>query len=505
MKLYKFIDTSGNEKGVLPIKWPIRIWQCYIPKNINPNINILEELILSLIDTGAIKTKEELFDFLGKKLQFNEILFKNVWEHCEYNYLQKKNDMFVVKKDIKEELKVIQEGLTPEMNMSSEMEKIYLFQDGVSGNVVPCFNISKLDMQRFYVDDKHDVVVLDDIGKKTQPKANEIYNAIKQWGNIVRSLREGEALKDSNSNETESESNEDEQKKSLHKIEYQQITILDDTPQLCWMAGFIRFNINDVENPQIMSPLGKEFDWWFSKLFKRFCDSGIVRGKSVPEFLEECQIEFEEQIATANALDIPLFEEFPNIVKMPAYAYLKKSIQDVAKDISRMKHGEDESNNFAKNMRTALEVLFRTVLDANPEIGDIRKKYAGKDKYGVYCYDIETVIALKKLNLELEHLFKTRGIYDNLIHNKKYPKDIAALLLVYARYNLSSKVADIITEYETIFPDMFKLYRVGTEAGHALEQYMHGLSVQDAEQYYGMYEVMVRILFGQLVQGEENE
>ena len=61
MKLYNFgADVRGRQPDTYkPIAWPINVWACYIPDNVNPKLNILEKLILSLVENDLLEPIEK--------------------------------------------------------------------------------------------------------------------------------------------------------------------------------------------------------------------------------------------------------------------------------------------------------------------------------------------------------------------------------------------------------------------------------------------------------------
>lgn len=71
MKLYNFgADVRGRQPDTYkPIAWPINVWACYIPDNVNPKLNILEKLILSLVEKRLARTDREIKDILVKQIQ----------------------------------------------------------------------------------------------------------------------------------------------------------------------------------------------------------------------------------------------------------------------------------------------------------------------------------------------------------------------------------------------------------------------------------------------------
>ena len=126
MKLYNFgADVKGRQPDTYkPLAWPINVWACYIPDNVNPKLNILEKLILSLIGKGIARTDREIKDILVKQIGMNDDLISNVLADCKKEYFDSrhKNEL-VLNTNAKALLEAIEGEISPEMQMSDLTKK----------------------------------------------------------------------------------------------------------------------------------------------------------------------------------------------------------------------------------------------------------------------------------------------------------------------------------------------------------------------------------------------
>ena len=67
----------------LRFAWPFDVWECFIPVNLSPEINVLEKLILSLIDGGITPTESQLLALLCSEIGLIEELISNALETCK--------------------------------------------------------------------------------------------------------------------------------------------------------------------------------------------------------------------------------------------------------------------------------------------------------------------------------------------------------------------------------------------------------------------------------------
>lgn len=530
MKLYNFgADVRGRQPDTYkPIAWPINVWACYIPDNVNPKLNILEKLILSLVEKRLARTDREIKDILVKQIGMNSDLINNVLADCKKEYFDSRyKTEFVLNNNAKALLAAVEGEITPEMQMSDLTKKVYLIQDAVTNAVVPCFNVDILPEDGDYelIEDRN-CICLQGIDV-SQPKTVAIANALRQWGKIRKAIDSGELSQENQVDmETEPSDFEDEEfdleetpVKTLGETtdkpkQINSITVYDDEPKSYFAIAYVAFNPSNPTEIEIISPLGKVYDNWFMKLVNRLRVYDKSFNEELQLFLMERTELFKDRIAFDNDMEIQLFDDFPIICNSPTYADLKKAIRDLSKDVNRIRQGEDETTNFAKNLRTAIEVIFRTAINAHPEIKAQKKEYCGSEKdktafqqdFARYKLKIRQVVETNRLNADIKQRYCTQGIYKNVANpHQSNPKDNAALILLYASKTPANFATQFVIDYDHIFIDMYDLYHLGTDAGHAGANFTTmSFSPSDVEKYYSQYENIVRALFSCFIEGENN-
>lgn len=533
MKLYDFgADFIGKKpESLKAIAWPVNAWACYIPDNVNPKLNILEKLILSLVDQGVANTKEDVKDILVKQLQLNEDLVDNVLDNCAKEYLnQSFKKELKLRVEAKKLLEAVEDGISPEMDMSDNTKKVFLFQESVTNTIVPCFNIENLPSDNDYllIDDKNCVVLPDTYA--LQPKTADINNALRLWGRIFRNINAGETVAENNVDLSEEYSdaendddfgNDETPVKTLADVaekpkRLDSITVFDDEPRKYMAKGYLAFNPDNPSEIEIISPFGNVLDNWFMKLVNKLRVLNKAFADELELFLMEKTETFKDSVAFGNDLDIQLFDDFPAICNDSKYKKLKRAITELSKDVERIRKGEDESINLAKNMRTAIEVMFRIVIAENPQIEkmksdfqEIEKQKKGKsDKpgYRAYSFSIRQLVETNRLNSDIKPRYQNEGIFKNVISPyQSNTKDNAALILTYAQRNPSSPEMSFVKNYDYIFVEILDLINLGNDASHGGEKFAEMyFSKEDAERYYAQYENVVRALYTNLVGGEIN-
>lgn len=530
MKLYNFgVNVKGRQPDTYkPIAWPIYVWTCYVPENVNPQINILEKLILSLVDKSIVRTEREIKDILINQIGIGSDLIDNVLDNCMDNYFDSRYKNKIVLNTYAENiLAAIEDEISPEMQMSDLEKKVYLIQDAVTNTLVPCFSIDVLPEDDDYeLIENQDCIVLQ-CTDVVQPKTAAIINALRQWGKIRKAIDNGEV---SEENQIDIEKNPSDVKsdgsgmgeipiKTLADAtnkdkQVASITVYDDEPKTYFALAYCAFNSSNPTEIEIISPIGKVYDNWFMKLVNRIRINDNQFTEELQLFLMEKEELFKDRIAFDNDMDIQLFDEFPAICNNSVYADLKKAIRDLSKDVERIRKGEDESTNFAKNLRTAIEVVFRTAINAHPEIKAQKNEYCGDERnrnfnndFGRYKLEISRLVANHHLDNAIRQNFSRKNIYKNMTHpHQSNPKDNAALILLYASKEPENFATRFVKDYGNIFIEMFDLYHLGTDAGHAGANFVNlYISVSDADRYYVQYECIVRAIFSYFIGGENNE
>lgn len=528
MKLYNFgADVKGRQPDTYkPLAWPINVWACYVPDNVNPKLNILEKLILSLVGKGIARTEREIKDILVKQIGMNDDLISNVLADCKKEYFDSrhKNEL-VLNTNAKALLEAIEGEISPEMQMSDLTKKVYLIQDAVTNTVIPCFNIDVLPDDGDYelIEDKN-CISLQDI-TVAQPKTAAITNALRQWGKIRKAIDNGDISQENQVDMETEPSDFDDEDFDFDEVpattlsdtankpkNISAITVYDDEPKSYMAIAYVAFNPSNPAEIEIISPLGKVYDNWFMKLVNKLRAYDKNFTEELQLFLMERTELFKDRIAFGNDMDIQLFDDFPAICNDSTYADLKKAIRDLSKDVDRIRKGEDESTNFAKNLRTAIEVIFRTAINAHPEIKAQKTEYHGfesdysfQQAFARYKMKIRQVVETNRLDDAIKQRYCNKGIYKNVANpHQSNPKDNAALILLYASKTPANFATQFVIDYDHVFIEMYDLYYLGTDAGHAGANFttMY-FSPSDVEMYYSQYEGIVRAIFSCFIEGEK--
>ena len=526
MNLFDFgVESFGQKpEAIKALAWPVNAWACFVPENLNPPLNIFEKLILSLIDKKIVSTRSDLKYILTKEIGLNANLVENIVDECcdKHTDKRKKEDLRIKEESMKN-LKVMENGISLDMEPSDKMKKIYLFEDLITNTVVPCFNIDKLpdELEAHPIDDDKCITLKYD-KKFSQPKTSSISNALYYWSKIQKGKKTFE-----NSNENridldlqinadsddleegmlDFEVANDENKANSLNLKW--LTIFDDEPTQLLVKGYVSFNPSNPTSVEVISPFGNDYNNWFMKIINRYRNTNEDFNVELGLFVEEKTEVFKDKVAFDNDLDIQLFEDFPIICNDNKFSALKKSIRDLAKVYARIQQGEDdEYSNFAKNLRTALDVIFREAISANPEVFEIRREYSDSILgYRTYTAAISQFVSANRLNDDIRRRYSSENIWKNMTHprgtiDRGNPKDNAALLLLYANRHPNSNVHSFVLEYRNIFTELFDLVQFGNGETHG--NYMQKYTLENIEQYYAQYENFVRAIYSHLIEGANN-
>lgn len=368
-----------------------------------------------------------------------------------------------------------------------------------------------------FIDEKSCIILPQ--ASPSQPKTASIMNALRQWGKIRKAIDNGEISQSNQidmqatlptANRYEADDAPPDIVDTQKRIDA--ITVYDDEPKTYQALAYLAFNPSNPNEIEVISPLGDVYDNWFMKLVNRIRTYNNNFSEELQLFLMERTDLFKDRIAFGNDMEIQLFDDFPVICNHAMYADLKKAIRDLSKDVVRIKAGEDESTNFAKNLRTAIEVIFRTAINAHPEIKAIKTEYHGFETdpafqrdFSRYKMKIKQVVETNRLDDTIPQRYCNKGIYKNVANpHQSNPKDNAALILLYANSTPPNFATQFVIDYDRIFIEMYDLYHLGTDAGHAGTNFTTlYFSPADAEIYYAQYEGIVRAIFSCFIKGEK--
>lgn len=530
-KIYDFgVDSqaSQNSDAAKVIAWPIEAWCCFVPDNITTDLNIIEKLILSLIDSRIVSSESDVREILCNKIGLDAELVKNVFKSCQDDkgYISKRDSVLKLNQSGKNLLDVANNGISLDMEFSEEKQKVYMFKDLVTNTIVPFFGCKEIPSLNDYepMNDEN-VISLKASGKTETPRTAAITNAVLQWGRIRTRMKSGDddghntlsyeskplidvedAIADGFDFDTEFE-NSKAQKANHNYIQNSNIeflTIYDDKPQRFNAKAYITFNCNNPDEVKVLSPFDAALNEWFAKILDRARKIDSNLDEEIKKYISEQRKDFQDKIAFDNPGDIQLFNKFPPLCNdVEKYGDLKTAIIGLTKDLKRFEQGEDETDNFKINMRVAIEVLFRTVVKRNPEVFENRSRYA---RFNDYNSDLNSYVIVNSLSDDLVRVYQNDAVFRNMKSCREisngHTKDYIAMMMLYAFKNPNSKIDTFIKDYSNIITDAYNLTNMGNRRAHGIYD-GKSLSFNEAKKLYAQYEAMVKSLYEELIKEEK--
>ena len=553
-------STEHQREKVKMFAWPIAAWKCYIPNSLSPDVNILEKMVLMLVSRGLAETKGDIRAILCDQIGMNSELIKNVIDTCTEKYMDKRYSKLVLNENAKKTLASVEGGISLKADPSESMKSVYLFEDLISRRVIPCFNIAELPTD-YLLADEGDYVCIgsQSLGEYSiqQPKTAIINDAIRKWARVKRNLQSGDSeetvrvnVEDSEivlrSEETELDDEVEvdipEEKitieasaaygaKSvdftLQKDEIARIAIYDDRPTKIFVKGYFAFDPDYPDEAEIISPFGPAYDEWFRKIIRHHLSEDENFRAELQLFRDDTIEQLKGKVAFKNDLEIALFDEFPLICNDKArFGLLKKSIEDLSKSLIKLLHGENEAKHFAGDLRIALDVLFKCAVKSNPclleadnilALGSQYPKPMSADdrektfKWRKSRYEILLSQLASKINLDRETLrkYKSTSIFKNLENDFNFKsdldrtantKDLIAMILVYVTANPSGKMWNFVNDFCNYLGIAYDMTLLGNGALHSGNA---NVSETQANTYYAQFEMIVRIVYARLMEGQE--
>lgn len=516
-------DSVPDERYV--VAWPIRAWRCYIPENLSTQGNVLERLYLSLIENGLPNVK----GFLVKKLQFNPELVDVIDEKCRDNgYIDKRyKDGLHLSKEGKE-LITDRDPRLADYEKSENSIKVYMFQDAVTGRVVPCFDRKELPD---YYEKIEQCLRIPYSAQYRRPKVAEINNELRTWLRLVRDERTDFASSvpdeytdadaftdevawediDENGEIASNESPKDPVGKSEQNIDVDYITVFDDRPELYYAKAYLRINRDDPAQTEILSPFGYSTNLWFTNRFRRIRLSDTDIDNCVAEIIKDRTNILSMEYAFNNDYNIELFNVFPWISNDNEYKDIKKAIIDLKKSHDRIISGEDDTSNFQSAMRRATEMAINLVLKKNSQLVDVVNRCSDEWDYKGH---IDNLWNASRIDDKTKRAYRSTKIYQNMKSQmffiekqNKYSfgtRDAAAVLLLNADFNSNQKAVQLLFDDAEIFFRLNEIAEEGNKSNHGGAGFANNIySEVEAEHYYVQYEKIVRSLFNHFLSKEK--
>lgn len=526
-KVYDFgvelLDTTPETRKMLV--WPVSVWRCYIPENINKNIDILEKLVLSL----ARMKVTDFHSILTSQLGFAADLVKVVINNCkDKKYLHK--TYHTILKAGEEALSSYENPYQTDMEISKNSKKVYLIQDLVTGNVIPCFDKDILPVSYEEVDDC--ISIHYNQSEMKRPNIASINNAIKHWNRINRFSTTSDKLGTGNINFNDLGKEEDNEfllfedevdwreigeedaisKDSSHVSiesskssnitakEYYDITIYDDKSEIYFLKAFVAINSSSPDEIIVLSPLGEKLNYWFRTIFNRVYASDENFKMDIDLFIDEKTESLKDKLAFNNNLYVELFEKFPLLCNDKKYKDMKTCIENVVRAKNRIESGEEDFYSFGTSIRTAVDRIFKEVYKTIVRVQSIKEKVPD---YNTYKKAVKDLVFTYKLNSEIERRYCNLDIYSNMRRGSGNAKDTAAMLLMEAYFYKDSNSMILLKDMPEIFIRIFTLAGDGNDFIHANDGFSSKTySTEEVKETYVMLEGIIIALYTHYLRGE---
>lgn len=526
-KVYDFgvelLDTTLETRKMLV--WPVSVWRCYIPENLNKNIDILEKLVLSL----ARMKVTDFHSILTSQLGFAGDLVKAVINNCKDKMYIHKTYNTILKAG-EEALSSYENPYEADMEISKNSKKVYLIQDLVTGNVIPCFDKDILPSSYEEVDEC--ISIYYNLNEIRRPSIASINNAIKHWNRISRLSETSDNLGTGNINlndlgrEEENEflmfeeevdwreivAEEDISKDSNHvniesskssgitAKEYYDITIYDDKSEIYFLKAFVAINSSSPDEIIVLSPLGEKLNYWFRTVFNRVYASDENFKRDIDLFIDEKKESLKDKFAFNNNLYVELFEKFPLLCNDKKYKDMKTCIENVVKAKNRIENGEEEYYSFGTSIRTAVDRIFKEVYKTIIRSKTIKEKVP---EYYIYKKAVKDLVFTYKLNSEIERRYCNKDIYNNMCRGSGNAKDTAAMLLMEAYFYKDSNSMILLKDMPEIFIRIFTLAGEGNDFIHANDGFSSKrYTLEEVKGTYIMLEGIITSLYTHYLRGE---
>lgn len=500
-----------------PIAWPVAVWRCYIPQNIGEKVNALEELILSLIRMGV----EDVSGLLCSQIGFDRTLVRTVIEDCrEKGYISKRENTLILTKDGESMLDQSVDPYDADMKLSENMKVIYMFQDLVTKYVIPCFNIE--NKPTFWEECEKIIPVAYDEYDYSKPKTAALKSALKYWCRIFKRFDASETpeitfektVKEQPQKSFPTESVE--KKKDVKEVNV--ITIYDDSPEVLYLKAYLAIDVNNVDEPLLISPFGFALNRWFQVNFQRLRLTDEEFNLAVELFLEEKKIALADKIAFHNELKLELFEQLPLISNKKKYSGLKAAVEDLYKARNRFLGGDiaGATRDLNGKFGTAVQSLFKEVLKACPDMlwtnlvgrnPDMQpqKNLSSKERNDFEYQKYQEKICTLRNSFDYLNTSAIRH-YENsyaLFHNAKaksvdkaYTTSVIALILLNAACDLNSKAMELLMAYPKLIEKVNYVVGNRNDVEHANDGFEKlRFTPEDVEKKFAAFEEIVGVIY----------
>ncbi len=483
----------------IPVSWPCNAWKCSVPANLNPDLNILEKLILSLIHRNLVSSLHELHGLLSTEIGLDPALVTTAFEICERKgYFERgSTDQVMLSEEGIKKLEAYDQG---DADASAEKKTVWLFVCAVNHAVIPRFDIDSLPDTVSFADD---AVIRLPRPKNTEndyrrfPEALQLRFAIRTWKEILKQ-RNAEEL---TAIDPERESEEQISVKSLAdrmkvKDEPWIPQRMTDDPETVNCLGYVCIDRYDTSRLTTVSPFGIAYDHYFDLWLERLRASNPELDGLLRKAVEECIQGASSYIAFDNSMKVALLDNVPQINNDPEFKELKNRIISMACFLQKTEEEQERSfYEFGMNFRASAELLFVYVFKKHPELEQTRDtvKLIPKDQRfeQMRAYLLQSGFSLR---------YNDAVLY-NIVHGgpaRRYTKDMLALMVIHSALQPQSVFSAYLSVTEIWLAELPDII---TKIGNAAA---HGMSIGDhlpAETYYQKIERLIKTTFEYLMDG----
>lgn len=480
----------------IPIAWPCYAWKCSVPANLNPDWNILEKLILSLISKRLAASSHDLNAFLSAEIGLDPTLIEAAIDICERKGWidRKRTGQLQLSADGKKKL---EDYNATDTDASAEKKTVWLFVSATSHAVIPRFDVDSLPDGKLFDDDVIICMPKDEGNSRRFPEALQLRYAIRTWKTIVKQRNEGEPAAINPVSEPTDVSLAENEENKAHTDDTPWIPQrMADDSQMINLLGYVCVNRYKTSQLIMVSPFGKDYDRYFDQWLDRARTTNPEFDKRLREAVAERIEGASAYIAFDNSLEVPLLDDVPLLNNAPAFIELKNRIISMAKFLNKSAEEQERSfYEFGTNFRASAELLFRYVFDRHPELEQTRdsiKQIPKNQRFEqMRAYLLQSGFSLRFSD----------GVLNNIVQGGpsiRYSKDMIALMVIHSALHTQS----IFTSYLSVtelwlaeLPDI--ITKIGNSAAHGNSIGEH----QPAAAYYQKIERLIRTTFEYLMDG----
>lgn len=418
-----FVSLGVENPNNITIKerifWPVFAWPCVLPSDEISELDILQDLVLKIID-GFGNDNNVLTQTVG----ISSDLVNTVKEKCiDDGYIGKKGQITVSGK------RKIQIGNPYEKDINDilKYEKVYVFRDGVSGDIIPNFSISNIPKAKKMDGKRENYLVLEaEKSFETKPSVLDITRGISIYNRFSRIIKSQQESFHTNKLEITGEYEYlideeemdwtlfDDDGKLISRIQdkgnskkediaknLSNIKIWDNIPSVIYLETYICIDPDRPNDLIVMSPFGNNEDIWFTRVLENECMKNQKLGEVIDLFIASAREDLVDKYAFNNELNIDLFKRFPQISNYPEFADLKHEIEYLKRAENRILDGDEDYDTIFLRSQKVIESLLRHVILRIVDIEDTIKNINRYDfKYQIDQISTELGVAKPKWKSE---------------------------------------------------------------------------------------------------------